>query len=133
MRKTHARSEHPGTRFPSRKRSLFEHRDNVFDEHIERAAYLGKLANTGPLVECLNRAVRVARGLDMLFTLARNNAVEQHADEQADDGDSALGSLSPTTMDVLFELGQTAAELLARDIGVVAAWTEENGLVEDGR
>lgn len=131
MRKTHAHPEHPDTGLSSRRRSLFEHRDNAFAEHIERAAYLGQLSNTGPLVECLNRAVRVARGLDMLFTLARNNAVEQHEEEQADDG--ALGSLSPATMDVLFELGQTAAELLARDIGVVAAWTEENGLVEDGR
>ncbi|AOY98202.1 hypothetical protein BKK81_01975 [Cupriavidus sp. USMAHM13] len=133
MRKTHAHPEHPDTGLSSRRRSLFEHRDNAFAEHIERAAYLGQLSNTGPLVECLNRAVRVARGLDMLFTLARNNAVEQHEDEQADDGNRALGPLSPATMDVLFDLGQTAAELLARDIGVVAAWTEENGLVEDGR
>ncbi|AOY92228.1 hypothetical protein BKK79_10900 [Cupriavidus sp. USMAA2-4] len=69
----------------------------------------------------------------MLFTLARNNAVEQHEEEQADDGDRALGSLSPATMDVLFDLGQTAAELLVRDIGVVAAWTEENGLAKGGR
>ncbi len=103
-------------------------KESAFSDRVQRAALQGRL-NADPLVGCLDSAARVSRGLSTIFRMARNNALQSFANDQATAGGGDL-ALCADTMEALFDLGGEAARMLARDIEQTAAWAETHGVRE---
>lgn len=104
-------------------------KESAFSDRVQRAALQGRL-NADPLVGCLDSAARVSRGLSAIFRMARNNALQRFANEQAAAGGGGEPALCADTMEALFDLGGEAARMLARDIEQTAAWAETHGVRE---
>ncbi len=83
----------------------FEH--NIFDEQVHAAAQDAGLSS---IVNHLEDAYKIIGGLGTLCKLARNN---QDLTNNSTEEDS---SLSPTTMEYLFNLGEVAARRFISEI-----------------
>lgn len=85
----------------------------LFSERVLNAADCGQLRHAGVLISDLERAARVVRGLNTLFSIIGNNELSGKP-------------LCADSIESLAGLGEEAASMLVSDIEHTAEWAEQS-------
>jgi hypothetical protein len=103
--------------------------NSPFSDAVLSAAHEGRL-NSGALLDALEKAHAVSRGLEQICKLAQANAVQEQAWQDKGEDDGVQPPIGINTIESLLALGEVAARMIVSDVERVSTWADKYGIRE---
>jgi hypothetical protein len=111
--------------------NFLEQEFSQFFDDVHCAAERGNLKST-PLLNALNRAQAIARGVAQIVKIQIANDVQADAYGDREEGEHIEPPMSQYAVSALMGLAAAACDLLVEDIDHTAAWSNKHGILESG-